>query len=250
MMEDSKGDRRDRRVRRRLPTANLLARSVQRFLRLHRVAHIVRLLCTGQSFADPTHGDSQGDGCGFPRRFARCSWPACSPIAGTPMDGAHGLNLGQGKVGQISSTAVSTSTTQAAVELTSQVVSGWFAAESAFANAAHTSDPNTPELTATTIDPQLTWSRSLLERMEAAGQIARGPVDYGSPHVIAFHGGLATVRTCAWDAEIVISAGSGQAAPGIPGQVDFDLFTSTMKLTEGGWKLLSQVIGVGQCDRR
>ena len=165
------------------------------------------------------------------------------------MDGTNGRNLGQGKVGQISSNAVSTSTRQAGGQLASQVVSGWFAAESAFANAAHTSDPNAPELEATTIDPQLTWSRSLVERMEVAGQIARGPVNYGRPHVIACHGDLATVRTCAWDAEIVISAGSGQAAPGIPGQVDFELFTSTMKQTEGGWKLFSQVIGVGQCDR-
>ena len=82
-------------------------------------------------------------------------------------------------------------------QVVSQVVSGWFAAESAFANAARTSDPNAPELAATMIDPQLTWSRSLLGRMGASGQIATGPVKYGTPRVIALHGDRATVRTCA-----------------------------------------------------
>jgi hypothetical protein len=130
-----------------------------------------------------------------------------------------------------------------------QVISGWLAAESAFTNAARTPDPDAPELGATTIDPQLTWSRSLLGRMAASGQTAEGPVRYGTPRVIALHGDQAIVRTCARDAEIVVFVASGRPAPGILGQVDYELFTSTMQQIEGGWKLLTQVVGVGQCDR-
>ncbi len=131
----------------------------------------------------------------------------------------------------------------------SQVLSGWFAAEAAFADAARTPNPNAPELAATTIDPQLSWSQSLLERMDASGEVARGPIDYGTPRVIALRGNQATVRACARDAEIVVFAESGRVVPGILGQVDYELFASTMEQTRGGWKLLTQAIGVGQCDR-
>jgi hypothetical protein len=123
------------------------------------------------------------------------------------------------------------------------------AAEQSFDNAALTSDPNEPDLAATTIDPQLSWTRSLLERMHAAGQIAKGPVHFGTPSIAALEGSRATVRACVFDQEIVESATSGRPAPGIPGQVDFELFTSTMESTSSGWKLLTQRVGVGQCDR-
>ena len=134
-------------------------------------------------------------------------------------------------------------------KVVNQVVSGWLAAESAFADAARTSDPYAPELAATTIDPQLAWSRSLLERMGASGEIATGQSNYGTPRVVALHGNRATVRTCARDAEITVFAATGKPAPGIPGRVDFELFISTMEQTEGGWKLLTQKVGTGQCDR-
>jgi hypothetical protein len=134
-------------------------------------------------------------------------------------------------------------------QVADQVVSAWVAAESAFADAARTANRNAPELAATTINPQLAWSRALLERMSASGEIATGQSHYGTPRVIALVGHQATVRTCAWDEEITIFAASGRPAPGIPGQVDFELFTSTMEQTAAGWKLLSQIVGTGQCDR-
>ena len=171
---------------------------------------------------------------------------ACGQGASPPLVGPHGQEMGK-TVTSSAPTAVTRSPFPP--QVVSQVISGWLAAESAFADAARTSDPDAPELAATTIDPQLTWSRSLLGRMEASGQIAEGPVHYGTPRVIAFHGDQATVRTCARDAEIVVFAASGRAAPGILGQVDYELFTSTMRQTEGGWKLLTQVVGVGECDR-
>jgi hypothetical protein len=130
-----------------------------------------------------------------------------------------------------------------------QVASGWLAAEGAFADAARTSDPFQPELAATTLSPQLGWTRSLLEKMSANGLVATGPVHYGTPHVTVVQGAQATVRACAMDAEIVVSDTTGRPVPGMLGQVAFELFTSKMQLTEGEWKLASQVVGEGQCDR-
>ena len=130
-----------------------------------------------------------------------------------------------------------------------QVASGWLAAEGAFADAARTSDPFEPELAATTLAPQLGWTRSLLEKMSADGLVATGPVHYGTPQVTGLHGAQATVRACAMDAEIVVSDTTGRPVPGILGQVAFELFTSKMQLTEGEWKLASQSVGEGQCDR-
>ena len=172
---------------------------------------------------------------------------ACGHVASAQTEATHGRQLG--RMGRISSRPLPESTTRTTSQVTDQVLSGWLAAESAFANAARTPDPNAPELAATTIDPQLAWSRSLLERMVAAGQIAEGPVQYGTPRVISLHGGLATVQTCAWDQEIVVYGASGRVAPGIPGQVDFELLTSTMQQSDAGWKMLTQEVGIGQCHR-
>ncbi len=129
-----------------------------------------------------------------------------------------------------------------------QVASGWLAAEGAFADAARTSDPFAPELAATTLAPQLGWTRSLLERMSAAGLVARGPVHYGTAHVAGLRGNDATVRACAMDAEIVVSETTGRPVPGPLGQVAFELFTSKMQFTKGGWKLVSQFVGERRCD--
>ncbi|MGD0392209.1 MAG: hypothetical protein ABSC41_06155 [Acidimicrobiales bacterium] len=170
----------------------------------------------------------------------------CSQSVSPPLVGPHGQEMGKTAT---SSAPPSITRPPSRSQVVSQVVSGWLAAETAFGDAARTSDPDAPELAATTIDPQLAWTRSLLERMDASGQIAKGPVHFGTPHVIALHGDEATVRTCARDAEIVIFAASGRAAPGILGQADYELFTSAMRQTEGGWKLLTQEVGVGQCTR-
>jgi hypothetical protein len=133
--------------------------------------------------------------------------------------------------------------------LSGQIVAAWLSAEQAFETAALTSDPFEPDLAATTVDPQLTWTRSLLARMGAAGQIATGRVRFGPPTVTLIGSDQATVRSCAHDAEIVVSASTGVPAPGVPGQVDFELFDSTMELSGGEWRLVTQRVGVGQCDR-
>jgi hypothetical protein len=131
---------------------------------------------------------------------------------------------------------------------TSQVVSAWFSAEQAFNTAALTSDANQPDLAVTTMSPQLNWTRTLLQEMRSAGEVARGVVEYGSPRVTDLDAHEATVQSCVHDSEIVVLAASGQPVSGVLGQVDFELITSTMESTISGWKLLSQRVGVDQCD--
>ena len=131
--------------------------------------------------------------------------------------------------------------------MTSQILSAWLAAQQAFDTAALTSDPDQPDLAATTVAPQLAWSQALLLRMRESGQIARGPVDYGRPEVTRISADDARVTSCVYDAEIVLFVDSGRPVPGIPGQVDHELFASTMRSTRTGWKLSTQTVGVGRC---
>jgi hypothetical protein len=131
---------------------------------------------------------------------------------------------------------------------TETVVMAWLAAEQAFNTAALTADPGQPDLAATTVAPQLDWSRSLLTQMAGVGDVARGSVDYGSPHLLA--GGsdtAAIVQSCIHDAEVVVSTTSGRPVAGVAGQVDNELITSTMVPTVNGWKLATQTVGVGRC---
>jgi hypothetical protein len=129
----------------------------------------------------------------------------------------------------------------------SAIVSAWVVAEQAFEDAARSADADQPELAATTIDPQLTWTKVLLARMRQNGQAAVGVDQFGHPRVMTEQGPLATVETCAHDAEIVVSAATGMPVPGEPGQVDDDHFTSTMEWTDTGWKLADQTVEADQC---
>jgi hypothetical protein len=130
----------------------------------------------------------------------------------------------------------------------SQILSAWWAAQEAFDTAALTADPDQPSLAATTVSPQLDLNRLFLEQMAAAGELGQGSVDNGHPRVVAIDGDVATVRSCVDDSEIAVIAATGQPVPGILGEKDFALFTSTMQQGTNGWKLSSQTAGVGQCD--
>jgi hypothetical protein len=132
-------------------------------------------------------------------------------------------------------------------EDTGPIETAWLSAEQAFDSAALTSNAYEPDLAATTVAPQLNWTRSLLEQMRDAGQLAKGRIRFGAPSVTSTGTNQATVRACAHDEEIVVSATTGQPAPGNPGHSDFELFESTMTLTGGEWKLETQHVGAGQC---
>ncbi len=175
---------------------------------------------------------------------------ACSRVPEPPTGQAIPTETARGTPGRTSTSTSRTSDRMSGrSDVSDQIVAAWLSAEQAFDTAALTSDPSEPDLAATTVDPQLTWTRSLLARMRAAGQIARGQIQYGPPSVALVGRDEATVQSCADDAEIVVSAITGSPAPGVPGQVDFELFDSTMELSGGEWRLVTQRVGVGQCDR-
>jgi hypothetical protein len=129
----------------------------------------------------------------------------------------------------------------------SEILSAWLAAQEAFHQAALTSDPDSPGLAATMVDPELSAVRSSLSQLRNAGDVGRGPTYYGSPKVTASGSTSATVVSCAHDEEIAISAATGAPAPGVLGEADFALITSTMLATGGGWKLADQTSGAGKC---
>jgi hypothetical protein len=129
-----------------------------------------------------------------------------------------------------------------------QILSAWWAAEEAFDTAALTDDSDQPSLAATTVSPQLDLTRLLLEQMAAAGEQAQGSIDNGHPRVVAIDGDVATVRSCVDDTEIAVFAATGRPVPGLLGEKDRELFTSTMQQGANGWKLSAQTLGVGQCD--
>lgn len=149
---------------------------------------------------------------------------------------------------RVSTTASTMGTTTAVTNaLDGQIISAWLAAERAFHDAALTSDPNQPELAATTVDPLLKQVRINLERMRADGYLAKGPTYYGNPSVNASRPGSAVVVSCVHGEEDEFVAATGKPVPGVLGQSDFEFVTSAMQLTSRGWKLASQSVEVGGC---
>ncbi len=144
-----------------------------------------------------------------------------------------------------SARAVGTSTTGVA---DGQILSAWLAAQQAFHEAALTSDPSSPGLTATMISPQLEGVESALARLRAAGDVGRGPMTYGLPRITDAGSSSASVVSCIHDQEIEVQVTTGVPVSGILGEPDFELVTSTMLSTGGGWKLASQTVEVGQCN--
>jgi hypothetical protein len=129
------------------------------------------------------------------------------------------------------------------------VLSAWLAAELAFQDAAVTADANEPALAATTLEPQLGVRRSFFEQMRASGEVGRGPTYYGTPTVTALERDRATVRACADVRQIVVSAATGLPVAGELGQVGYVAYTSSMELTNSGWKLLTQrTPAVDRCE--
>ena len=116
-----------------------------------------------------------------------------------------------------------------------QVVSGWLAAEGAFADAARTSDPFEPELAATTLAPQLGWTRSLLEKMSADGLMATGPVRLrDAPRHRAARRLRPPFEHVRWTRRSSCRTRQAGRSPECSGQVAFELFTSKMR-ADGRW---------------
>lgn len=128
-----------------------------------------------------------------------------------------------------------------------QIISAWLAAQKAFHDAALTSNPDAPELAATTIPPILDTVRANLAQFRAQGEIAKGPSYWGSPHITARGSQGTEVVSCVHGEEIEIVAKTGKPVPGIAGQAVFESVTSLMQSTTAGWKLADQSVEVGKC---
>jgi hypothetical protein len=169
---------------------------------------------------------------------------ACVPAKGTP---GFGARPPEGAAGAVQGRRLPVTSQPGLSEASAQVRVAWLAAEEAFNSAALTSDSSEPALGATTVPPQLTWSESVLDQMRSEGKIATGSVQYGTPRVFDVRANLAEVESCIHDREIVIWSSSGRRVAGELGQVEFELIQSSMTFTGGGWKLLTQEVGVGSC---
>ena len=143
--------------------------------------------------------------------------------------------------------AGSTTTTSSTTPADGQIISAWLAAEQAFHDAALTSDPNAPELAATTISPILDTVRTSLAQFRTAGDIAKGPSEWGNPHITARGPGKTEVVSCVHDEAIEIVVKTGRPLPGVLGQAAFELVTSIMQSTAAGWKLAGQNVEAGKC---
>lgn len=128
-----------------------------------------------------------------------------------------------------------------------EIVAAWRSAQQAFGESALVPDPAEPELSATTVNPQLSFSQALLGGMQASGEVARGRIDLGEPSVVASTSNEATVRSCLRDAEVVVSRATGQPVPGIEGRVADELVVSLMVKTAGEWQLSDQTVREDQC---
>jgi hypothetical protein len=170
---------------------------------------------------------------------------ACGGSAGSLPPGKSGSI----RVGTPTKTASVPAKQSARQQQSAQIVAAWQAAEDAFETAAHTADPFAPAIRATTVLPAQLKMMTFLQSMRTAGYIATGPVKYGRSVVLSINANAATVRTCDWDAEVVLSATTGQHALGAAGAKDFDLITATMAKTADGWKLADQTAGLGKCHQ-
>lgn len=173
---------------------------------------------------------------------AACAVPAARGVRPLAVDGVTGGGTSASARGSLVPSPVPGVDSSAAP----QILSAWRSAEQAFESAAQTADPTAPALLATTIDPQLSFTESLLASMRTSGETAHGPVDLGQPHVVASTGEEATVRSCLHDAEVVVGPG-GDPVPGIAGQVATELVISLVVDTGGEWKLSDQSVRVVSC---
>jgi len=142
----------------------------------------------------------------------------------------------------------STSTTASSSPTSKAIVTAWLAAQKAFHDAALTSDANSPELASAMIPPQLDRARTNLTSLASRGYRAKGPTLYGNPRIRSQLANRAEVASCVHGEEIEIDTKTGRPVSGELGKADYQLVTSVMRKTVGGWKLADQTVAVGACS--
>lgn len=175
-----------------------------------------------------------------PYRARMLKFPYAGAVAGLLLTSACGQSspLAAGSLAQH----------QAAPAPASPVVEAWNSAQEAFETASWTADPWSPALSATTTYPALGELRGILIQMHESGQIARGPVSFGSPSVQMEGSRRAVVRSCLNDGEVVITQSTGDPVPGPMGEVEFEAITSVMQWTAAGWVLTNQSVEPKRCN--
>ena len=126
-----------------------------------------------------------------------------------------------------------------------EVIAAWRAAENAFYIAeSEANGESSPMLSATMVNPQLQLVQRNLRLDHSQGLIGRGTWNLGSPLVVSLepsaHPATATVRSCIDDTAILINEKTGQPVAGVAGTPDWVSETSSMVLTDSGWKLRNQ----------
>jgi hypothetical protein len=188
------------------------------------------------------------------RTVAYLSWVALCVVVvlgtscASPLDsGVQPLHIKDSGSGLVARVADSSGGEAGGVAGQAVILAAWRSAQQAFEDAALLPDPAEPALSATTVNPQLSFTEALLGGIRASGDVARGPVDLGVPRVVASTSNEATVRSCLHDAEIVVSRTTGQPVPGIDGRVANELVVSLMVKTESEWMLSDQTVREDEC---
>lgn len=189
-------------------------------------------------------------GCGGATAEARTRWSSCRSAALCFI--ALALTAAAGLAGCSSSPtasrlpASSSSTIDPTATVRNAVLSAWTAAETALYQAA--ADPNGrnfPALDATMSGQQLELVKSNLATQESEGFIGQGPWNLGSPRVVSLGPSendprTATVVSCIHDTQILVNEQTGEPASGANGTREWVGETSTMTVSQGGWKLSQQ----------
>jgi hypothetical protein len=127
------------------------------------------------------------------------------------------------------------------------VIAGWKAALNAYDTAARSSDPNSPALVATHVEPELSIAEKSLALERYNNAIATGSDRVLRARVVSLSDKSATVAACVNGGEIFVDASTRQPVPGVLGQAGIEGSNATMLLTPGGWKLERQTVREGRC---
>ena len=128
------------------------------------------------------------------------------------------------------------------------VIAAWKASLYAYDSAARTSNPNSPGLAATHVEPELTSAEKNLALERSDKAIATGNDHVLRVRVVSLSGKTASVAACVNGREIFVNEATRQPVPGVLGQAGIEGSNATMLLTPEGWKLERQTVTEGRCS--
>lgn len=127
------------------------------------------------------------------------------------------------------------------------VIAGWKAALNAADTAARTSDPNSPGLAMTFVQPELGIAKKNLANARSGNAVAVGSDRVIRVRVMDVSGNEAKVAACVDGGEIFIDALTRKPVPGVLGEAGLEGSNATMVLRPSGWKIEQQAVNQGRC---